>query len=252
MDVIFETPKGKKVYIEVGFFDTVLEMKEKVQKYEGTPIARQTLIFNGKIMADERDTEFYEVLQGSHIQLLVEPEEKKLIKTEDTILIKIQTSNKQFMLTMHIMDTVSRLKDRIHDNEDIPINRFVLYYSGAELQDHRSLGEYGICDHSEIVVILKPLPPKTTTTTSKKLKFIVQSQCGKKKIPLEVNPLDNVGELRKELQRLHRHYDFHLPPEGYFFIHKQSVMDDDHSFRWHNVRQGDTIDLLHGTVTNGS
>lgn len=49
MDVIFETSKGRQFTIEVGFFDTVLEMKEKIQKYKGFPIAQQTLVLNDQV-----------------------------------------------------------------------------------------------------------------------------------------------------------------------------------------------------------
>lgn len=49
MDVIFETSKGRRFEIEVGFFDTVLEMKEKIQKYEGFPVAQQTLVFKDQV-----------------------------------------------------------------------------------------------------------------------------------------------------------------------------------------------------------
>lgn len=49
MDVIFETSEGRQFTIEVGFFDTVLEMKEKIQKYKGFPIAQQTLVLNDQV-----------------------------------------------------------------------------------------------------------------------------------------------------------------------------------------------------------
>jgi ubiquitin C len=85
---------------------------------------------------------------------------------------------------------------------------------------------------------------------SKKLKLMVKS--GTKKIPVEMNASDNVGELRKELQKLNQMLQFHLPQDGYFFIYKQNVMDDDKSFRWHHVSQGDTIEIFNGSVTGGS
>lgn len=82
---------------------------------------------------------------------------------------------------------------------------------------------------------------------------MVLPKSGTKKIPVEVNAGENVGELRKELQRLHqRLQSFHLPQDGYFFIYKQNVMDDDKSFRWHHVAHGDTIEIFNGSVTGGS
>ncbi|XP_058072338.1 polyubiquitin-like [Magnolia sinica] len=258
MDVIFETSKGKTFIIEVGYFDTVLEMKEKIEKYEGIPIDRQTLVFNGQAMSDDRDTEFYEVLLGSHIHLMIESNSEKPIKIEEppsklNVSIKIPSSKRHFVLEVDITDTVNQLKERIHESEGIPVSRFVLFVAGVELQDHRSMGEYGVTEHSEINVILKPLPPQSVAgPASKKLKLMVQPKCGTRKIPVEVSASDNVGELKKELQRLHHQLHFHLPQEGYFFIYKQNVMEDERTFRWHDVRQGDTIEIFNGSVTGGS
>uniref|UniRef100_A0A0A0KHW3 Ubiquitin-like domain-containing protein n=1 Tax=Cucumis sativus TaxID=3659 RepID=A0A0A0KHW3_CUCSA len=71
MDVILVPEKGDTFGIEVGYFDTVLEIKEKIEKYQGIPIPKQTLIFNGRILQDDRDVEFCEILQHSRIQLVV-------------------------------------------------------------------------------------------------------------------------------------------------------------------------------------
>ncbi|GMI93331.1 hypothetical protein HRI_003002400 [Hibiscus trionum] len=92
---------------------------------------------------------------------------------------------------------------------------------------------------------------KTTTSTGK-LKLLVLPRHGTKKVEVEVNATDNVGDLRKELQKLQKKVLLPLPEEGYFFIHKQSVMDDDQSFKWHHVAQGDTIEIFNGYVTRGS
>ncbi|XP_022716056.1 polyubiquitin-like [Durio zibethinus] len=268
MDVIFETQKDRPFSIEVGFFDTVLEIKEKVQKYQGIPIPSQTLVFNGQVLQDERDVKFCEILQNSRIQILVAPEpDKPQANIEQSspskkiqLNINIPSSSKASVpLEMDVNDTVLRLKEKIHEMEPVPVNRLVVQSSGSELQDHRSLRDYELMDNSEIDVNIKPSPTGSgtgsagaATTGSKRLKLMVLTTCGTKKIPVEVNASDNVGELRKELQKLHQRLQFHLPQEGYFFIYKQNVMDDDRSFRWHQVAQGETIEIFNGSVTGGS
>ncbi|XWS19463.1 hypothetical protein CRYUN_Cryun31cG0018300 [Craigia yunnanensis] len=266
MDVIFETQRGRPFSIEIGFFDTVLEIKEKVQKYQGIPILSQTLVFNGQILQDERDVESCEILQNSRIQLLVTPEpDKPQVNIEQSspfkkiqLNINIPSSKASVPLEMDVNDTVSRLKEKIHEMEPVPVNSLVVQSSGAELQDHRSLRDCELTDNTEIDVNIRPSPAGsgtgsgTATTSSKRLKLMVLPKCGTKKISVEVNASDNVGELRKELQKLHQLLHFHLPQEGYFFIYKQNVMDDDRSFRWHQVAQGDTIEIFNGSVTGGS
>ena len=176
-------------------------------------------------------------------------------------------------LEMEVTDTVGKLKEKIQEMEAVPVNRLMIHSSGAELQDHRSLCECEISENSDIDVSFRPSPTAaspaamaalspspgpglglgpTTLLGSKKLKLLVLPKCGTKKIPVEMNASDNVGELRKELQKLQEKLQFSLPQEGYFFIYKQNVMDDDRSFRWHHVGQGDTIEVFNGSVTGGS
>ncbi|EEF43922.1 ubiquitin domain-containing protein 7SL RNA1 [Ricinus communis] len=269
MDVFFETPKGRQFSIELGYFDTVLEIKEKIQKYQDIPINKQTLVFNGQVLQDERDIEYCEILHNSHIQLLIAPdndETKPQIKTEESsppskkiqLSIKIPSSKLHVPIEMDVNDTILRLKEKIHEIESVPVSRLVLQSSNGELLDNRSLRESELLDNSEISVNIRPSPTGLGTGSggptagTKKLKLMVLTKCGTQKIPVEVNASDNVGELRKELQKLHQRLHFHLPQEGYFFIYKQNVMDDDRSFRWHHVCQGDTIEIFNGSVTGGS
>ncbi|XP_008779026.1 polyubiquitin-like [Phoenix dactylifera] len=257
MDVIFETSRGRHFTIEIGFFDTVLEIKEKIKRHEGYPVSSQKLVFKGEELIDDRDTEHYEILQGSRLQLIVaEPDDGSRVSAEEAgrvhVIVKIPISKRQLSLGVSVMDVVSSLKERIQESEGIPVNRFALFYGTIELQDNRALADYGVTEHSEVNVVTRPFLPAPTTSASKKLKLMVLPKCGTKKIPVEVNASDNVSELRKELQRLHAHLQFDLPSEGYFFIYKQNVMDDDQTFRWHDIRPGDTIEIFNGNVTGGS
>ncbi|KAL0542897.1 hypothetical protein IC582_017978 [Cucumis melo] len=198
MDVILVPEQGDTFGIEVGYFDTVLEIKEKIEKYHGIPIPKQTLIFNGRILQDDRDVEFCEILQHSRIQLVVANSE-----------LSAQSQIGRLIMKQHNM---------------IP-----------DPSSHHH-------------------PPSGTTSTknSNKLKVMVKPKCGSSKIPMEVNPTDNVGELKKELEKLQQRMQFHLPPEGFFFIYDRDVMDEDRSFRWHGVAHGDTIEIFNGTITGGS
>ena len=280
MDVIFEPQRGRPFSIEVGFFDTILEINEKVKKYQGIPVSKQTLIFNGNVLKDDLNIEHTKILQNSHIQLMIaasesdkSPENSSSPSKKIQLNVKIPTYKMHVPLEMEVTDTVGKLKEKIQEMEAVPVNRLMIHSSGAELQDHRSLCECEISENSDIDVSFRPSPTTaspaamaalspspspgpglgpTTLLGSKKLKLLVLPKCGTKKIPVEMNASDNVGELRKELQKLQEKLQFSLPQEGYFFIYKQNVMDDDRSFRWHHVGQGDTIEVFNGSVTGGS
>ncbi|KAJ4838738.1 hypothetical protein Tsubulata_033594 [Turnera subulata] len=302
MDVFFEPQKGRPFSIEVGFFDSVLEIKEKIQKYQGIPVQKQTLVFHGQVLHDERDVAYCEILQNSRIQLIVSQEtttttateKPKAIKTEQQsssssppdhhhkiqLNIKSSQSSKiHGLLEMDSQSSILQLKEKIHHEMEplVPVTRLIIIQSnGEELQDHRSLRECELQDNSEINVGIRPPTsssqingagpagqvgtataapapsPQQQQPASKKMRLSVLHNCGTNKIQVEVNPSDNVGELRKELQKLHQKSQFHLPQDGYFFIFKQNVMDDDRSFRWHHVVSGDTIEVFNGSVTGGT
>ncbi|XP_068646296.1 uncharacterized protein [Aristolochia californica] len=158
MDIFFIISKDERFSIEVGYFDTVLAIKEKIQKYQGVPVACQTLIFNGQVMSDQRDTKFYEVL-----------------------------------------------KSRAPRNHPSPC-RFKIRLSWSA-----NVG----CSNSR--------------------RSRLQRGCW--------------GPGRRTV---HRHLLLHLPYDGYYVIYKQNVMEDDQTFRWHVVRQGDTVEIFNGRVTGES
>ncbi|XP_061366087.1 ubiquitin domain-containing protein 7SL RNA1-like [Gastrolobium bilobum] len=276
MDVNFEVQRGESFSIEVGFFDTVMEMKETVEKYHGIPVSKQTLIFNGQVLPDDGDIWKCEIFHNSRIQVLVAPDDAAAaaadkVKTEEFspptkihLLINVSTASSTSHISheVDLNDTVLRLKERIQRMQAKPVNRLLLHGTDTELHDHQLLRDCNISDYTEIDVSFRTWPTASSGGGggggscggggSKKLKLMVLPKSGTKKIQVEVNASDNVGELRNELQKLHQRLQFHLPQEGYFFIYKQIVMDDDKSFRWHHVCQGDTIEIFNGSVTGGS
>ncbi|KAK6926935.1 Ubiquitin-like domain [Dillenia turbinata] len=152
-------------------------------------------------------------------------------------------------LEVDVSDTIRRLKERI---QSILVNRLVLSFLGNELNNRSFIHECGLHHQSHTEVSIRASPPAAASTASggnagsKKLKLFVLPRCGTTKIPVEVNASDNVGELRKQFPILQEKLHFNLPSDGYFSIHKQSVMDDERSFCWHHVNQGDTIEIFNG------
>ncbi|KAK6926224.1 Ubiquitin-like domain, partial [Dillenia turbinata] len=156
-----QNPKPSRLLLEV------LEIKEKVQKYRGIPISRQTLIFNNKVLQGEQDVGTCELLQDSRVQIIIsqEPEKFNLLRLEEAPPIK------RIELLFHM------------EHSSIPMS--------LEVDVSDTIG--------------RASPPAAASTTSggnagsKKLKLFVLPRYGTKKIPVEVNASDNVGELRKQL-----------------------------------------------------
>ncbi|KAI9123421.1 hypothetical protein K1719_004721 [Acacia pycnantha] len=249
MDLIFEPQAGEPFVIVASYFDTILEIKEKIEKYQRIPVSMQTLIFDGQTLPDDADIDKCVLLDKSHVQLRIAADFFKNLPTEEfspapstvKFHVKVKTpSSKIRRLQMNGNDTVLKLKQKIQEIEIVPMNNsLVVRLLGKELQDNQMLLDCGTSVLSEIDVSLRPL------------RVIVLTMCGEK-IPMEVNPSDKVGELRKELQKLNQRDQLPLPSEGYFFICGQNVMDDDKSFLCNQVAQGDTIEISSGSVTAGT
>ncbi|XAR73600.1 hypothetical protein NMG60_11007621 [Bertholletia excelsa] len=151
-----------------------------------------------------------------------------------------------FEMEVGFFDTVSEIKDKIEKKQGIPSSKQTLVFDGEALPDNLNIHSSLILDRSRIQLVVTAEDPPSP---AKKLRVMVMSKCGSRKIPVEVNVWDNVGELRKELERVHQRLRFPLPEDGYFFIHKQNVMEEDQTFQWHQVAQGDSIEIFNGSVT---
>ncbi|GMH24987.1 hypothetical protein Nepgr_026830 [Nepenthes gracilis] len=215
MDVIFETQKGTPFCIEIGFFDTVLEIKEKIQKYRDIPVTQQTLILDGKVLEDDGTVESCNIFQNSHIRLIVvahEPEEQPKIKIEEQspvsmkvqLLLRLPTPKSQkIAVQMEMSDTVEQLKKKINEIEGFPANRLVLHANeNTEMQDHTCLHEYHLTDGSEIDITVRPSSATSGTSAaggtaanvsgSKRLKVMVLPPGGTKKMAVEVGAWEKV------------------------------------------------------------
>ncbi|KAL1538312.1 ubiquitin domain-containing protein 7SL RNA1-like [Salvia divinorum] len=234
MDLIFYRSGGNPFCLEVGYFDTILEIKEKIQKEHGFPIPKQTLVFNGALLRDDLNVHHSDILDRSRLHLVLTPDHPAKLRLH----LRLPSSPKLVALDMDAKDTIHRLKQRVTELELLapaPIARLVV---GNDLPDHKMLLDCDLGNNSEVAVGLRPGPGGGGLR--------VVAQYGAEKLAVEVSAGENVAELRKKLQKMN------LPKDGYFFIYKQNVMDDDRSFRWHHVGQGDTIEIFSGTVSGGS
>ncbi|KAI9124029.1 hypothetical protein K1719_005329 [Acacia pycnantha] len=71
-----EQDAAKVAYLslkDLSYFDTILEIKEKIEKYQRIPVSMQTLIFDGQTLPDDADIDKCVLLDKSHVQLRMPP-----------------------------------------------------------------------------------------------------------------------------------------------------------------------------------
>ncbi|WVY99247.1 hypothetical protein V8G54_031398 [Vigna mungo] len=73
MDVTFVLEDGGTFCMEVSYFDSFLEIKQKVQKYKAIPTSSQTLLFNGEILEDDDVIFHTDISEQSRLKLHVKP-----------------------------------------------------------------------------------------------------------------------------------------------------------------------------------
>ncbi|XP_020204110.1 uncharacterized protein LOC109789542 [Cajanus cajan] len=232
-------------FMEVGNQETVVEIKRKIEQIHGVPVASQILTVSGWELLDGLDMEDYPIVtEGTKVDLTI----KQVEPHPNKMQITVKFSARKFNIEVDRTDTVRSLKEKIHIIDSTPIKRMSLYSSGIELdEDFRVLSEYGIRESSEIVVFLKTMNRSRDEPPTRKLSLVVQtssSLLNAATIPLEMRDASTVNELKQLL--LSRKI---LPVDDYLFIHRQRIMRDSCSLRWHGVENGDCLYVFKGTVS---
>lgn len=240
MRVIIVTWAGE-FCIEVSPQEPVLEIKSKVEQLLGIPVSSQILSVSELELIDGLDMEDYPIItDGTKIHLAINYSNK--------IHIIIKFAARQISIDVDTTETVRSLKEKIHIINGTPIKKMILFFSGIEMEeDFRNLSEYGIHEFSEIVVLIKTTGRVVADPPSRRLHLVVQtssSLLNSARIPLETKDSSSINELRELLvgRKI-------LPEDDYIFIHKQRIMRENCSLRWHGVEDGDVLYIFKGTVS---
>ncbi|XP_019436191.1 PREDICTED: polyubiquitin [Lupinus angustifolius] len=243
-------------FIDVGAQETVVEIKRKIEQIHGVPMDSQILSVSGWELIDGLDMEDYPIVtEGTKVDLTIKPVEPTHPNDNNNnhnhpnkMQITIKFSARQINVEVDQTDTIRSLKEKIHIIDSTPIKRMTLYFSGRELdEDFRNLNECGIHEFSEIVVFLKAVNRSRDEPPARKLSIVVQtssSLLNAATIPLEMRDINTVNDLKQLL--LSRKT---LPLDDYLFIHRQRIMRDSCSLRWHGVENGDCLYVFKGTVS---
>lgn len=174
-----------------------------------------------------------------------------------TVNVKVPQSGNRVRIESDRKETVLELKQKIvalDDMQGVPVDRIVLqlHSLSLELMDHVPLQDCAVSENSQIDVILKP-PSEvggSSRVNYRKLKVIVLPMRTNERIEIEVFGVDRVSMLRQKLEQLQLTQGFLLPEDGaYSFIYRQLPMNEEQSFDWHQVRNGDIIETFDGFET---
>ncbi|XP_074287038.1 polyubiquitin [Silene latifolia] len=253
MQLIIVTYAGH-FFIDVHPQEPILEIKQKISNTLSISITSQTLDVLGLELIDGLDLGDYPmIVEGTKIDLFVDSSFYDMAPMElehdhdNKILVTIKFSSRQINIEVEVTETVQSLKEKIHILDGTPTKRMSLYISGLEMDEEcRYLGEYGVQEFSEISVSLKSMNRVKVEPSTRKLSMVIQTSISllSASIPLEMKDSCSVNEVRQLL--LSRKI---LPVDDYIFIHKQRIMRDSCTLRWHGVENGDYLYVFTGTVS---
>ncbi|XP_010456955.1 PREDICTED: uncharacterized protein LOC104738486 [Camelina sativa] len=75
MKLLIDTESDSSFSIDVDFLDTLLIIKQKIEKAQGIPVYKQTLFFKGKVLQDQFKIRFCHILGNSSLFLYISPDD---------------------------------------------------------------------------------------------------------------------------------------------------------------------------------
>ena len=101
--------KGKKFSVEINSYDTIEKLKNKIFKEEGIEDYFQILLFKGKTLEDDKTIEYYDIINGSIIYLLIN---EVLLNYDIEINIKDEYGGREFPLCKPT-ETIENVKNKV-------------------------------------------------------------------------------------------------------------------------------------------
>lgn len=127
--------------LNIGDSETVGKLKELIEEKEKIPINKQKLYFNGIELEDNnRKLSDYEIKNDDSVSLV------SLIQ-EIQVFVKT-LNNKSITLKVKLENTVKDLKELIKEKEGHKVEEQRLNFNGKELDNSKTLFEYGVQSES--------------------------------------------------------------------------------------------------------
>ena len=141
MQIFVKTLTGKTITLHVELYDSVENVKTKIQGKEGFPPDQQRLVFKGQVLENDHTLRDYNVQNESTLQLIL------------IFRIHVKTKTRKMILEVKPETLIKDLKAEIKHKEEIPLEQQRLFFVGEELADDHTLEDYDIQAGSTLYVV---------------------------------------------------------------------------------------------------
>ncbi|XP_020877213.1 uncharacterized protein LOC110227454 [Arabidopsis lyrata subsp. lyrata] len=238
MDVIIDTLSDLPFSINVDFWETVfvmLAIKEKIEKSQGIPVAKQTLYFQGKVLQDHVDKFDCQLLFDSRLLLYISPEDNPN-QNNDQMLIDSATGKKITKVMAR------RVNNEFSSGPAYSLVELLAPQDSPTVTVGNQATEQSPPSDSAKEVL--PVEKKINPNPMKLTVYVKPYEDDTRIIQVEVNADDNVKELRKELVKMQERGELYLPQERFYLVESAIPLIESKSFERNLVVDGDRIEII--------
>lgn len=150
MEILVNFPDGEVATFAVRTWYTIWDVKTLIKSLTHVTQHKQKLIYDGN--------QLYDRLTLAECNFSYRPALELSYSTQVYLMqigIKTQVNNNIVYLNVHIGDYVYNLKKRIAEEIGLPPDQQRLIFSGRQMEDSRTVGDYNVQDGSTIHVVLR-------------------------------------------------------------------------------------------------
>ena len=211
-----ETLSKQKIMIKAQFSDTILFIKQEIQKKENFPIEKYCVVFKGKELDDNKIINDYNIPKNSTLELA--------LKISIQLNIKI-FGGKISILQVYTSEKICDIKQKVINIEKINTSEQLrLFYGNNQLEENKTLAEYNI--------------QKETNLDLKKIILIYIKGLNGNNIIINAQETDTISKIKQKLKDKEN-----ISPDKYSVIYNEKELNDFKTLKDYKIRKESTLKL---------